>query len=310
MNAKGERLKAFREYLGYSQKALAVRYGTNQRNLSKYETGMTSIPEDIEEKLVHDGLNLNWLITGTGSMLLFDRVEDKEPHGSSRVGDGEMFSMAQTAPIQPATTVLIPSKASDEEAFKVDEPRLVASDQVDSLPALYHRHFLDGVSIFGFDQKHGTPRLIPAEEAGEESFVFVRVFSQRAAAGYGQDPTQLRETERTVPVMLSLFGVHRPVQCGLAQATGDSMIDVGIFGGDWCLFDMDDRKGDGIFMITMFGETRIKRLYYRLAERKIVIASENQKRYPDPELVSVEAMETGQLIVHGRVFASFHRMLV
>jgi phage repressor protein C with HTH and peptisase S24 domain len=73
---------------------------------------------------------------------------------------------------------------------------------------------------------------------------------------------------------------------------------------------MDDRRGDGIFFITMFGETRIKRLYYRLVDRTILIASENQKRYPDPEKVSVEMMETGQLIVQGRVFALFRKMVM
>jgi SOS-response transcriptional repressor LexA len=111
------------------------------------------------------------------------------------------------------------------------------------------------------------------------------------------------------PVMLSLFGIHRPIHCGLGRVTGDSMIDVGIYGGDYCLFDMDDKYGDGIFMLTMYGDTRIKRLHYRLAERKIIIASENRRRYPDPEVVSAEIAESGQLIVHGRVLISFHLII-
>ena len=91
------------------------------------------------------------------------------------------------------------------------------------------------------------------------------------------------------------------------QVVGDSMSDISLFNGDWCIFDRVDIQGDGIFVISMFGEMRVKRLQYRLADRKIIIASENQKRYPDAEIISAEMATNGQLSIHGRVFAWFHK---
>ena len=290
MNAKGERLKAFREYLKYSQKAFAEKFNTAQRNISKYETGLTSVPDSLEQMLACEGLNLHWFSTGQGEMLI-NKVNN------DLVNRTETVSVLPEEPGENA-----PSKGSKILAFNPETTGLY--------PVQYQHSLLEGVKIFKFDRKSGLPTQIEAEKASGESFVFMPVFSQRASAGPGQEETQLLETERTVPVFLSLFGIHKPRHCGLAQATGDSMIDVGIFSGDWCLFDLDDKKGDGIFMITMYGETRVKRLYYRLADRKIVIASENQKRYPEPETITIEMLELGQLIVHGRVFASFHRMTV
>jgi SOS-response transcriptional repressor LexA/DNA-binding XRE family transcriptional regulator len=292
MNNKGKRLKAFREYLGYSQKVFAEKFNTAQRNISKYETGLISIPDDLEEKLAAEGMNLHWLATGVGKMILDEK---------SLVNKTETVSVLKEERIEKSLV-----NKNDTVSFLNEEDK-----SLNSLSIQYQKALLEGVNIFQFDRKKGLPTRIKTDEASGESFVFVPVFSQSASAGPGQEETQLLETERSIPVMLSLFGgIHKPVHCGLAKATGDSMIDIGIYGGDLCLFDMDDKKGDGIFMITMYGETRVKRLYYRLAEKKIVIASENQKRYPEPEIIPVEIMESGQLIVHGRIFASFHRMMV
>ncbi len=267
------RLRLLRETLNENQARFAQNLGIPRTTLINYEKG-TSIPAELLIPLISIyKVNVRWLLHGDGEMFL---------DGKSLVNK----------------TGTVPVLNEDKKNFN-------------SLSIQYQKTLLKGTNIFQFDKKRGLPTRIKTDEASGENFVFVPVFNQKVSAGPGQEETQLSETERAIPVMLSLFGgIHKPVHCGLAQATGDSMIDIGIFGGDWCLFDMNDRKGDGIFLITMYGETRIKRLYYRLAEQKIVIASENQKRYPEPEMVSVETMESGQLIVHGRVFASFHLMTV
>jgi transcriptional regulator with XRE-family HTH domain len=53
-----------------TQKEFAEKYKIEQRNASKYETGLSSIPDDLEALLAIDGLNLNWLTTGHGEMLV------------------------------------------------------------------------------------------------------------------------------------------------------------------------------------------------------------------------------------------------
>jgi phage repressor protein C with HTH and peptisase S24 domain len=140
-----------------------------------------------------------------------------------------------------------------------------------------------------------------------EGVVFIPVFSQTAAAGTGQEITQLFETEGMMPVLYDLLGVHRPEHCGICRVVGDSMTDITLSNGDWALFDRHDIRGDGIFVISMFGEIRVKRLQYRLADRKVIIASENAKRYPDHEIVGADAIERGELRIHGRVFSWMHR---
>jgi transcriptional regulator with XRE-family HTH domain len=71
---KFERLKFYRESLKVSQKDFFDRYAVNQSNASKYESGTISIPDDLEAELAADGLNLHWLATGKGEMLIQDDV--------------------------------------------------------------------------------------------------------------------------------------------------------------------------------------------------------------------------------------------
>lgn len=153
----------------------------------------------------------------------------------------------------------------------------------------------------------GRPVPVEVREPDPEGAVLLPLFSQPTAAGPGQPPNQLQETERSIPVLYTLLGARRPENCALVRVAGDSMADIGLFNGDYVLFDRSDTSGDGIFVISLFGETRVKRLQYRLADQKIFIASENAKRYPEPEVVPMSYVQEGNLIIHGRVFAWLHR---
>jgi phage repressor protein C with HTH and peptisase S24 domain len=110
-----------------------------------------------------------------------------------------------------------------------------------------------------------------------------------------------------MPIVFEVLGAHKPEHCGIVRVTGDSMTDITLNNGDWALFDNHDLKGDGLFVISMFGEMRVKRLQYRLTDRKIIIASENAKRYPYPEIIPVDLLERGELRIHGRVFSWIHK---
>jgi len=321
MSDLGKRLTEIRKLLGFkSQQAFADYLNVKRSTLASYESN--TYPPSTEFLLLlkeKTGANLNWVVSGDGEMFLSEKsLVNKCPTVGHLVTDasasdqGAPESAEKSLVAQTSTALPSENEESGHGAGSKDAVGFLNGNGkgFNALSVQYQRALLEGVNIFQFDRKKGLPTPIKIDEASGESFVFVPVFGQRASAGPGQEETQLLETERSIPVMLSLFGgIHKPVHCGLAKATGDSMIDIGIYDGDLCLFDMDDKKGDGIFMITMYGETRVKRLYYRLAEKKIVIASENQKRYPEPEVISAEVMESGQLIVHGRVFASFHRIL-
>jgi transcriptional regulator with XRE-family HTH domain len=57
-----------------TQKEFFERYDIEQRNASKYESGTSTIPDELEAELAADGLNLHWLATGKGEMLVQDDV--------------------------------------------------------------------------------------------------------------------------------------------------------------------------------------------------------------------------------------------
>jgi len=67
---KYERLKFYREAIKMSQKDFFERYGVSQSNASKYESGIVALPDELEASLADDGLNLDWLATGRGDMLI------------------------------------------------------------------------------------------------------------------------------------------------------------------------------------------------------------------------------------------------
>jgi|GEM_PF-3153441 len=71
-NIIGERLKAAREFLGYKKRQgeFAEKLGTIQNTYSNYENGHREIPFKILEKISQNGINLNWLFTGSGDMYL------------------------------------------------------------------------------------------------------------------------------------------------------------------------------------------------------------------------------------------------
>jgi transcriptional regulator with XRE-family HTH domain len=64
------RLKTLREIIGISQKEMAEKYGTHQRNWSRYENGTTDIPKNVLLSLAENGVNLHWIFTGTGEPFL------------------------------------------------------------------------------------------------------------------------------------------------------------------------------------------------------------------------------------------------
>ena len=160
------------------------------------------------------------------------------------------------------------------------------------------------VSLFKFS--HGKPKSIPTHDSDPNALTMVPIFSQRAAAGAGQPPTQLAEIEAYIPIIFELLGGALPKNCGAVRVVGDSMTDMTLFNGDLVIFDRSQIEGDGVYVISIGSDVRIKRLEYRVFDKKVIIRSENQKRYPDPEIISFE--EASQmLMIHGKVISWVHR---
>ncbi|MCL1618373.1 helix-turn-helix domain-containing protein [Ralstonia pseudosolanacearum] len=68
----GERLRAYRTHLGWSQERFGMAIGGTKRGLQENESGRNSPQARILAELVRLGCNVNWLLTGDGPMLMKD----------------------------------------------------------------------------------------------------------------------------------------------------------------------------------------------------------------------------------------------
>ena len=152
-----------------------------------------------------------------------------------------------------------------------------------------------------------VPHSVPVNETNDPStMVMLPFYNQKASAGPGEEATQLGEIHSFMPIAMELLKGANPASCGIIQVKGDSMIDIGLYTGDYVIFNTQDIDGDGIYVITINGVTRIKRLENRLIDKKIIISSENAKRYPNPEVLTYEQANE-ILTIHGRVVGWMHR---
>ena len=158
--------------------------------------------------------------------------------------------------------------------------------------------------LFRFQKGITVP--IKANNTDDDAVIMLPLYSQTASAGPGQPETQLQELEKYIPIVVEMLGGANPKNCGIIRVTGDSMIDMSLFNGDWVIFDRTQIDGNGVYVISIGSDVRIKRLEYRPFERKIIISSENTKRYPTPEIISYEQAEE-MLRIHGKVICWMHR---
>ena len=262
-----EKLKDFRISSGRSQQEFADLVGVSQRTWSSYESGQTTPKMDVLFALAEKGFT----IKGVTSIPMDDWPEE------AKEGFRERLQMAK------------------EGAFPLDM-HLESGGQ-----------YLDHISTFDlFKFSHGKPISVPANDEDPNALVLIPVYSQRASAGPGQPPTQMEAVEAYIPIVYELLGGAHPRNCGAVRVAGDSMTDMALYNGDLVIFDKSQLEGNGVFVISIGCDVRIKRLEYRIFEKKIIISSENQKSYPDPEIVSFEeAQET--LMIHGKVISWIHR---
>lgn len=249
-----------------SQQKIAGLIGIPQRTWSGYESGKTQPPMRVLFSLAEKGYPIKGLTSELGE----DWTEEQKEEARQRIG-------------------LVKGGA-----FPLD----MSSDTAGE--------YLTQVSKFEFFKySHGKPVPVPAQKNDPHAMVLIPLFSQRAAAGAGQASTQLDTIEIYVPIIYELLRGANPKNCGIIRVVGDSMTDMTLFNGDYVIFDRTQLEGDGLYVISIGSDIRVKRVEYRPFEQKVIIRSENVQRYPEPEVITSEQAEK-MLTIHGKVIAWFH----
>lgn len=267
-----EILANFRKSSGKSQKEFAELLGLPQTTWAGYELGKTNPKLNTLLRLAEHGYIIPGLSDGAADSAIREV--------SKKTGLPEEEVVRQ----------------------RIDQTRDCPPD-IDPPAAIYEKKS-SNFEIFRL--KHGMTVTLAAKESDMDALVLLPVFTQTAAAGSGQSETQLQEIDKYIPIVLEMLGGANPKNCGIVRVVGDSMTDMNLFNGDFVIFDRTQIEGDGVYVISIGTDVRVKHLEYRAIEKKIVISSENAKRYPNPEVITYEQAEN-LLRIHGKVICWIHR---
>lgn len=70
MSDLSSRLLSIRKTMGLTQVEMSKKIGIVQGLYSRYETGRLELPDDLKSVLYRFGVDINWLLTGTGDMFI------------------------------------------------------------------------------------------------------------------------------------------------------------------------------------------------------------------------------------------------
>lgn len=268
-----ERIKKIRKGLDLSQQEFAENLKLSQGVISGIENGHRNVSRNVLEALgIKYNINASWVLTGVGEMHLPQKISSFE-------------SATQT--MNNVQDALLSIKENLPDTEELPEPEYSNAFDV-------------------FKMKRGIGVMFEAKETDDDALVMLPVYTQTAAAGRGQPENQLQEIDKYIPIVLEMLGGANPANCGIVRVVGDSMTDMNLFNGDFVIFDRTQVEGDGVYVISIGNDVRVKHLEYRPIERKIVISSENAKRYPNPEIITYEQAEN-LLRIHGKVISWLHR---
>ena len=136
----------------------------------------------------------------------------------------------------------------------------------------------------------------------EEPTILVPIAPQRLSAGPGEDfLTSPGENLGHVRILERMARGIDPSRLVAAIVKGDSMTGVQIFSGDVIIFAREYIDENGIYVVSLYGEVKVKRLEFRTGEQMIFIHSENS-RYSTEEI----PMTNENLVILGKVVGWVH----
>jgi len=227
-----ERLKQIREETGLNTTQFATEIDVPRTTLIGWEKGKSVSIETISKLKERFNINLDWLLTGEGAMFNDYSIN---------------FSTNNLAEQKPQLNKKITNLTSNELLSPEG-----SNNEFNKAYLAYHKD----IEVVTFRKNVSMPiKTAPNDPSG---LVMLPLYNQRASAGSGQMDSQLPETEALVPVLYDILDCRDPKYCGVFKVASDTLSDLNLFKGDWALFDKSDSQGDGIFLISLFGDFRIK----------------------------------------------------
>lgn len=126
----------------------------------------------------------------------------------------------------------------------------------------------------------------------------VPIFSSKVQAGF---PSPADDYIEGYLDLNTKFITH-PAATFVLQVTGDSMVDVGIFSGDWLLVDKSLEATDGkIVIAAVNGELTVKRLSRKGNQVQLLPAN--------PKFKPIDITEDSEMVIWGVVKLVLHELL-
>ena len=289
-----ERLKLIRSYFNLSQLAFANALGLSQQTYANYETGKALIPDKVKLKFYSLGINLNWLITGEGDIVMskenkteleqgndeenisygYERLKKiREQSGLSQAKFAEKFGINQSTYGQWEI-----GKRSIPDSFKL---------QLSSIGINLH-WLITGVGSMFIDNKTS----IDFENTKEEKN-FIPLLSK------DMNITSIEEWNyfnfancQKLSVFIEFNSNKNDTSTIFAVKINDDSMSISV--GDIALAIKSSYKGDGIYVFSINGEIYTRRLQYNPIEKKMLIITEN-------ESYKTFETDTNCLIILGKV---------
>ena len=135
----------------------------------------------------------------------------------------------------------------------------------------------------------------------EEPTLLVPIAPQKVSAGPGQEFLPPSEYVGYVRILERMARGIDHASLIAVSVKGDSMTGVQIFEGDMVIFAQHHISENGIYVISLYGDLKVKRLEFRSGEQMIFIHSENS-RYSTEEI----PMNNDNLVIMGKVVGWIH----
>ena len=128
----------------------------------------------------------------------------------------------------------------------------------------------------------------------------VPILASKVSAGKGEEWLPSDYSGESLPTLEKFFFGYPKDDIFAAKVVGDSMIGIDLLPGDYVYACHGRIEGNGLYVLTLDGETYVKRLEIDKIDRKIRIISENN-HYPD------KVVDPERVIILGKVIGWLHR---